>query len=110
LKLPYGDLAIIELEKLQGYCLNANHPRGRHKARVFFSALGLTAANAEELRVALVVAARNADAVPGISDRFGVRYIVDFEFMRSERRATIRSNWIVRHGESVPRFVTCFVL
>lgn len=26
--------------KLTGYCLNPEHPRGKHKARVFASALG----------------------------------------------------------------------
>jgi len=35
MKMPGGDKAIVEREKLTGYCLNPNHPRGKHKARVF---------------------------------------------------------------------------
>jgi len=32
----------VETRKLRDYCLSPEHPRGRHKARVFASALGLT--------------------------------------------------------------------
>jgi hypothetical protein len=49
MKLQNGDRAIIPIGKLLGYCLNPNHPKGKHKARVFKSALGITADNAEPL-------------------------------------------------------------
>jgi hypothetical protein len=51
-------------EYVTGYCLNVIHPRGQHKARVFASALGLTAEDAEFLRDALLNAAKSYDAVP----------------------------------------------
>lgn len=47
MKLPNGDEAIIDLEKLQNYCLNLSHPRGRHKARVFKAVLGISAEDSE---------------------------------------------------------------
>ena len=50
MKLPNADQAIIDIAKLRDYCLNPQHPRGQHKARVFRSALGLDESNAEELR------------------------------------------------------------
>jgi hypothetical protein len=34
-QLPYGDRAILDIRKIEGYCLDPAHPRGRHKARVF---------------------------------------------------------------------------
>jgi hypothetical protein len=40
MKLPNGEASIVEIEKLWDYCLNLDHPRGRHKARVFLSVLG----------------------------------------------------------------------
>jgi len=40
-KLPNGEYAIVEIEKLRDYCLSLIHPHGRHKARVFASVLGL---------------------------------------------------------------------
>ena len=49
MKLPNGNHALISIEKLRGYCLNPEHPSEKHKARVFASALGITAQNAENL-------------------------------------------------------------
>jgi hypothetical protein len=40
---------------------------------------------------------------------FTWRYL-DFEMKTSAGKATVRSGWIVRRGEDVPRFTTCFVL
>jgi len=50
MKLPNGDRAIVELEKLVDYCLNLDHPRGKHKARVFRATCGLAAEYAERMR------------------------------------------------------------
>ena len=50
MKLPNCQRAVVDIEKLRDYCLSTEHPRGRHKARVFATTLGLTADNAELLR------------------------------------------------------------
>ena len=71
MKLTNADAAVVDIEKLRDYCLNINHPRGRHKARVFASALGLTADNAEELREAILQSAMTADVVQTERDGFG---------------------------------------
>lgn len=110
MKLPNGKDASVDLGKIRDYCLSQGHPRGRHKARVFLSALAMTAADAEELRAALLRAAREGDAVLGASDLYGTRYIIDFELSRGGRTASVRSSWILPTGEGSPRFVTCFVL
>jgi len=108
--MPGGDSAIVEIEKIREYCLSRSHPCGRHKARVFLSALGMTSADAEELRAALIAAAAKGDARLGAFDQYGIRYIMEFEMSRGERAARVRSCWIIRSGETAPRFVTCFVL
>lgn len=41
-----GERAIVEIEKIITYCLNLEHPEGRHKAHVFKSALDLDLNNA----------------------------------------------------------------
>jgi hypothetical protein len=110
MKLPNGESAIVEIEKLRDYCLSWEHPRGRHKARIFHSLLGMTAAHAEDLRAALIDAAWMGNATLGAADQYGARYIIDLELKRGERAAMIRSCWIVRSGESAPRFVTCYIL
>ena len=110
MKLPGGAQAFIDPEKLRGYCLSRIHPRGRHKARVFAAALGLEAEDFAELRDALAGAASEGEAQLLRSDEFGVRYAVEFELVRGVRRAVVRSYWIVRRGETSPRFVSCHVV
>jgi hypothetical protein len=108
--LPGADRAVVDIVKLRHYCLSPTHPRGRHKARVFAATVGLTAADAELLRQALLDAARTGEAIVGTADEYGQRYAVDFDFVRAGRRARIRSAWIVLTGEDFPRFTSCHVL
>ena|SRR6266508_5880263 len=68
MKMPGGDAAIVDRRKLTGYCLNPEHPRGKHKARVF-ATLGFTAENADELRAVLLKAAASNDAQAAASDQ-----------------------------------------
>jgi hypothetical protein len=76
---------------------------------VFASALGLTAEDAEEVREALLSAALSGEADPAQEDEFGKRYVLDFEMKTGAGTATVRSAWIVRRGEDVPRFTSCYV-
>jgi hypothetical protein len=109
MKLPSGENAIVEAEKLIDYCLNPHHLRGKHKARVFATALGFTAENVELLRQALLAAAAIGDAQPAVSDEFGNRYVLDFEAKGPGGVGVIRTAWIVRRGESSPRLTSCYV-
>lgn len=109
MKLPNGTEAIVDLTKLVGYCLDPTHPYGQHKSRVFRSALGLTRADAAELRTALLTAARDEDAESKGTSEYGWLFVIDFEMKRDELRAVVRSHWIIRRGEMRPRLVTCFV-
>jgi hypothetical protein len=108
-KLPNAERAIVDVVKLRDYALSQSHPRGRHKARVFLPALGLIAADAEELRTALLESARAGDAIRGASDEYGTRYTVDFEMVRSNKRARIRGSWIVRVHDGLPRLTTWLI-
>jgi uncharacterized protein DUF6883 len=53
MKRPNGDRADIGT-KLEDYALNFRHWEGRHKARVFESMLGITLANGDVLRQAIL--------------------------------------------------------
>ena len=110
MKLPNGVHAVVEISKLRDYCLDPQHPRSWHKARVFAVTLGLTQADAPFLRDELLRAAREADAVPGEAGQYGERFTVDFELSRNNRRATVRRAWIVLLGESAPRLTSCYIL
>jgi Domain of unknown function (DUF6883) len=110
MRLPYGERAVVPLEKLVDYCLNPEHPRGQHKARVFAAALGIGAAEVDQLRQALLDAALAADAIAGEADDYGQRFVIDFEMKGPAGQARVRSLWIVRHGEDSPRLTSCYVL
>ncbi len=107
--LPNPTRAHITLDKLTDYCLNADHPRGRHKARVFQATLGISAADAEQLRAALLTAAATSDAIATDSDAFGQRFLLDFQMEGPRGQVTVRSLWIVRSGEDFARLTSCFV-
>ena len=110
MKLPNADRAVVDIEKLRDYCLNPEHPRGRHKARVFASVLGLTERDAGELRAALLAAARTQEAMAQEIDSYGQRYMLDFVMQGLVGEAAVRSGWIIRTGEDFPRLTSCFVL
>lgn len=110
MKLPNGERAIVPIEKLRDYCLNPTHRVGSHKAHVFESVLGLTAAHAEELRQRLLSVTQTRDAVLGMQNAYGQRYIVDFEMTTAVGTAVVRSTWIVLVGEDIPRLTSCYVL
>jgi hypothetical protein len=108
--LPNGEAATLDIRKLSDYCLDPVHPRGRHKARVFRETLGVLREDAVWLRNAILTALPDAQAVELETDEYGTRWRTDVSLMRHDRRAVIRTIWIFRAGEPVPRFVTCWVL
>ncbi len=110
MRLPNAQKAVVDVAKLRDYCLSSGHPEGRHKARVFYSVLGLTAQEAEELQAALFAAARENEAIVADRDAYGQRYVVDFVMRRGDREATVRATWIIRTSEDHPRLTSCFVL
>jgi len=108
--LPHGDEAIVDIRKIGDYCLNPAHPRGRHKARIFRETLGLHRSDAEWLRRVLLDAARTAEALVTGEDAWGTHWRLDATVRRQDKAVMVRTIWIVRTGERVPRFVTCWVL
>lgn len=106
-RLPQGDQAVLDIRKIDDYCLNPSHPRGRHKARVFREALGIERNDAQLLRGILLTAARDGEAMRVSEDRWGAQWRLDTTVQRHDKQAMIRSIWIIRTGENLPRFVTC---
>lgn len=109
MELPNADMAIIDTEKISDYCLNPEHPRGKHKARVFQSALGMTSASADDLILLIKRRIQDIECEVGEADAFGKRYTVDVEIEYNDKKAFVRTSWIIKHGEIRPRLTTCFV-
>jgi hypothetical protein len=110
MRVPNADRAFIDMSKLRDYALNPAHRVGGHKARLFASLLGMTINDTAALENILLTVIRNEEATLGELDEYGQRYIIDFLLTWQERRATVRSAWIIRPDEDFPRLVTCYPL
>jgi hypothetical protein len=110
MKLPNASTAFVDIRKLSEYVLDENSPRGRHKARVFRSALGITVVDADALAELILTAIIHAECVTAERDFYGQRYTADCKIVFKGREAVVRTGWIVRQRENFPRLTTCFVL
>jgi len=110
MKLPKGENVDLGT-KLEEYVRNAAHREGRHKARLFESVLGITLANRELLRQAILAAAANSDeAQPRGDNGHGAVYSLRFLLETPKGSAVVLTAWIVRHGEDFPRMTTCYIV
>lgn len=108
MRIPGAEFAIVDAEKVRDYLVSTTHPVGKFKA-VFFAALGYTEANWSALQRDLQGTATADVAVQGRLSRFGSKYEVSATLLGpSGRAAMVVTVWIVRHGETVPRFVTAY--
>ncbi|MCA1612953.1 MAG: hypothetical protein LC800_02120 [Acidobacteria bacterium] len=109
MKLPNADRALVPLEKLRDYSLNPSHPEGKHKARVFRAALGLTKTDAKRVRQMILEAILMNEAAEQLPSAHGRRFVVDFDSAGAQGQVKIRSTWIVRNDEDFPRLTSFFI-
>ena len=109
MKLPNGRQAIVDAEKLLEYVLNPKHPVGRHHAVLFERLLGITRANHEELRTALLDAAAEQDVQEGKSSSHGRKFEMRFEMSGPREAKTVLAVWLIETGSDRPRLITCYV-
>ncbi|MBA2705420.1 MAG: hypothetical protein H0U60_16395 [Blastocatellia bacterium] len=112
MKLPNAENAVVDIAKLRDYCLNPNHPKGKHKARAFWEKLGFEENDAELLRQSILEAILKGEAIEQKATAYGRRFVVDFEIQRGVGvimySAVVRTAWIIRNDEDFPRLTTCF--
>src|ERR1041384_3799034 len=109
MQLPNSHKAVVEIEKLRDYSLNSNHPVGKHKARVFRAALGITIEDAAWLRERAFEIAVSGDANAQSPSVFGDKYVIDSVLEFGGRSATVRFCWIIEFGTDFPRLTSCYV-
>jgi hypothetical protein len=110
MRLPNAARAVVSIAKLLDYSLNPHHEAGKHKARVFKSALGITMDDAEWLRERILAAVQTDEAVAHPASAFGVHFVVDILIEREERKALVRTAWIIEYGTDFPRLTSCYML
>jgi hypothetical protein len=109
-KIPNAENAVVDIRKLRDYCLDPEHPTGKHKATLFKAALGITVDDADALRNILLAIVKTHEAEKGKADEYGQRYRVDFELGWKEKSAVVRSAWIIEVDSDVPRLTSCYPL
>lgn len=108
MKLPNADRVEISMEKLVGYCLNIEHPRGKDKARVFQSRLGITAEKADVLYSLIQEAAISGEVVQQTTTRFGEVYKVDWVIPDTDN-LQLRTIWEISNQNPNPRLISAFI-
>lgn len=107
MRLPNGDRAQLG-DKLERYCLNANHRKGKDKAALFRDRLGITLENRDVLEAALLAAALHNNALIRSQDQYGYHYNIRFLMQTEVGEAWVLSCWIIRHGEDFPRLTNAY--
>jgi hypothetical protein len=108
MKLPNGNQAEIAMQKLIGYCLNPEHPSGKHKARVFASVLGITRENADTLLELIQTAAVEGEVVQQETTAFGQLFKVDWTVVGTQE-VQLRTIWEITSTNPNPRLVSAFI-
>lgn len=108
MKLPNGDKAEISMQKLLGYCLNPNHASGKHKAKVFASALGITADKVEILNELIQKAAIEGEVIQQSTTEFGRQFKVDW-ILPERQNIKLRTIWEISNLNSNPRLISAFI-
>jgi uncharacterized protein DUF6883 len=109
MKLPNPHKAVVDIAKLRDYSLNLSHSVGRHKARVFRAALGLSVQQAAWLRERALELAVTGEATAGARSVFGDKYVIDAWITYKDKTALVRFSWIVDFGTDFPRLTSCYV-
>ena len=109
--LPNYERAEVLRNKLEGYALNPTHePDGKHKARVFKSALGFDQSNWELLKQAILGELPYHEARLNQKSRWGDEYDVDLVIEGPNGNAAeVRTKWLLKSGATAPNLITVYV-
>jgi hypothetical protein len=107
--LPAGYKATIEIEKIEDYCLNKNHPVGKHKAKVFHSVLGINAHDSVWLMKQILEKLPESAAQKRYDDEFGIRYQMDIMIEKGNKKALVSTIWLYSIEDRSLRLITFYV-
>jgi hypothetical protein len=110
MKLPNVEFAVIDEGKLKDYCLSPDHVIGKHKAKVFQNRLGIIQKDAPFLKSLLIEKIRTTECIETISSEYGRRFIVDVILVNFGKEALVRTSWIIKKKELVPRLTSCYII
>ena len=110
MRLPGAERATIPTDKLVRYALNPDHPVGKHKARVFASALGIRNQDWRYLHDQILAALTDAPVRSTRITPFGVAYevVVAIDGLNGATLPVV-TTWIVEVPDAPPRLTTTWV-
>lgn len=108
-RLPRGREAVIPTAKLVGYAFDPDHPRGRHKARVFAAALSIERSDWRYLHEQVLEAVVDAPVRGTRITPFGVIYdvVVQIDGLNGATHP-VATIWLVE-AQRPPRLVSLWV-
>ena len=105
-QLPNADQAIVPERKITAYLLDDSHPSGGPKS-AFFKRFGFTADQPDVLATALRIHASTHEVAATHATVRGVKYEISGPLASPDgRMPVVKSVWIIRIHETIPRFVT----
>jgi hypothetical protein len=107
MKVPNGQKAKLG-DKLERYCLNLEHPKGKDKAMMFQKRLGITLNNKTILEKALLNSLQEDDAIIYKVDQYGTHYDVKFTLITPTGKSLVLGCWIIRKTEDFPRLTNTY--
>lgn len=107
MKLPNGHQADLG-NKIENYCLNPNHQKGKNKATLFQKRLGINLENLEILKKAIKQAAITESVVIRKINEYGTHYNLKFLLKTDVGESLILVAWTIRTGEDFPRLTNCY--
>ncbi|HEX8422608.1 MAG TPA: hypothetical protein VF634_04315 [Pyrinomonadaceae bacterium] len=108
--LPNYEKAVILRDKLEGYVLNPTHDEGKHKARVFKSALGFEQSDWEELTRRILDELPYHEAISQGEGLWGRKYLVILPIAGlNGNTADVETVWIIKPKTDFPTLVTTLV-
>jgi filamentous hemagglutinin len=108
-RLPRADQARIPTDKLTDYALDPSHERGRHKARVFASVLGIRAPDWRYLHDQILEALPDGSVRSTRITSFGVAYevVVMIDGLNGAT-APVVTTWMIE-SDRPPRLTSIWV-
>jgi hypothetical protein len=107
-KLPRGENARVEREKITDYLLSPSHPDGAGKA-TFFAGYGFRVEKWEVFAEALQNHGQTHAVVKVVDSSFGSRYAIDGILETPDgRQPLVRTVWMLDKGSTEPRLITAY--
>ena len=106
-RMPNSITASTTQNKLQGYLLNSNHPRGKDKARVMNSVLGYHYENWDVLSGKIYNTLQTSTVSKHTVSEYGDKYTVPMRIHGEKGKSMVLNTaWQVDTGSFVPRLIT----